>query len=98
MIIELSDNRRIYGGERDWAVQRPMQRKGKTEWRSFRYYSSFAGAVESCVHEEIRLHPARTLAEAIEAVTTITHRYRTLIPDQYRLAADSTGIQVRDTG
>lgn len=87
MKIQLSENRRIFGGKYDWAVQSPVTRKGKREWRSLRYYSSFAGAVESCVHEEIRLHPATTLAEAIEAVDTLIHRYNQLIPEEYRALA-----------
>lgn len=88
MIIPVTDNRRIYGGERDWAVQRPMKRKDGIEWQSFRYYSSFAGAMESCVHEEIRLHPAHTLTEAIEAVHKLIHKYEALIPSRYRLVKD----------
>ncbi|MEL6949819.1 MAG: hypothetical protein AAGM16_06800 [Pseudomonadota bacterium] len=84
MIIQISDNRRIFGGKHDWALQRRGFRKGKPCWESFKYYSSFGGALESAVHEEIRLHPARTLAEAIDAVADVVRRYNDLIPVQFR--------------
>ena len=86
MIIRISDNRRICGGKHDWALQRLGFRKGKPRWESFKYYSSFGGALESAVHEEIRLHPAHTLAEAIDAVADIVRRYTDLIPEQFRIA------------
>ena len=66
MIIQISETRRIKGGELAWELQRPRIRKGKAAWESFKWFNSFGSALESAVHEEIRLHPAQTLSEAIE--------------------------------
>jgi len=86
MIIQTSDDRRIKGGERAWELQRPRTRKGKTGWESFKWFNSFGSALESAVQEEIRLHPANTLSEAIEAVSGIVRRYNDLIPAEFELS------------
>ncbi|WP_405241505.1 hypothetical protein [Lentisalinibacter salinarum] len=85
MIVQVSNERRIKGGERAWELQRPRVRKGKTDWESFKWFNSFGSALESAVREEIRLHPAQTLTEAIEAVSGVVRRYNALIPGEYLL-------------
>jgi len=85
MIVQISEDRRIRGGERAWELQRPRTRKGKTGWESFKWFNSFGSALESAVHEEIRAHPAQTLSEAIEAVCGIVQRYNQLIPAEFEL-------------
>lgn len=86
MIIPISEELRIRGTELCWELQRRRSRKGESCWEAFKYYSTFGQALEGSVHREIRLHPAHTLADAIEAVSGIVRRYEELIPDKYRLA------------
>ena len=50
-----------------------------------RWFNSFGRAVEDAVHSEIRLHPANSLSEAIEAVSILVQRYEKLIPSEFRL-------------
>ncbi|WP_405222212.1 hypothetical protein [Lentisalinibacter sediminis] len=85
MIVHISEERRIKGGELAWELQKPRKRKGKTGWESFKWFNSFGSALESAVREEIRLHPAQTLSEAIEAVSGIVRRYNELIPAEFEL-------------
>ncbi len=75
MIVPITDELRIRGTEFCWELQRARARHGKQEWEPFKYYSSFGRALEAAVEREIRLHPATTIAEAIEAVSAISHRY-----------------------
>ena len=85
MIVPLSDNMRIKGTERCWELQRLRARRGQPTWESFKYFGSFGQAVEAAVQREIRLHPAKTLAEAFEAVSGVVRRYDALIPPEFRL-------------
>ena len=83
MKIELSDDRRIIGTKYAWELQRRRTVKGEDCWRAYKWFRSFAMAVQEAVHSEIRLHPATGLVEAIKAVDTIVQRYARLIPREY---------------
>ena len=85
MIIPLKETLRIKGTETCWELQRVRSRRGKQEWESFKWFTTFGRAVDEAVHREIRLHPATTLAEAIEAVSGIVRKYEELIPSSYKL-------------
>ena len=84
MIIQIDDDRRIIGTKHCWEIQKKVNRKGEPFWMGRKFFSTFVGALESVVQEEIRLHPANDLAEAIEAVSEITQRFSDLIPANYR--------------
>ena len=85
MIVPLSDNLRIKGTEHCWELQRLRTRRGQVTWESFKYFGSFGQAVDAAVQREIRLHPAQTLAEAIDAVAEVSRRFNALIPAELRL-------------
>lgn len=85
MIVNLDDNIRIVGTERAWELQRHRNYKGGKRWEPYKWFATFRSALEEAVHREIRIHPATTLADAIEAVSGIVRRYEELIPSEYRL-------------
>ena len=86
MIIQLDPKTRIKGTERAWELQRQRNHKGGTKWESYKWFTTFRSALEEAVHREIRLHPARTLADAIDGVSDVLQKFEKLIPTEYRLA------------
>ncbi len=85
MKIKISDDRRIVGTKYAWELQRRRTVKGKDHWRAYKWFRSFAMAVQEAVHSEIREHPANDLAEAIEAVDSVVQRYAQLIPCEFEI-------------
>ena len=81
MIIPINDNLRIRGVEHCWQLEKARMRNGECEWTPFKYFSSIRSAVGEACRREIRLHPAATLTEAIEAVDEIAARYNKLLDD-----------------
>ena len=86
VIIPIDVNTRIVGTKRAWELQRPRTRKGKQGWEPYKWFNSFRSALEEAVHREIRIHPARTLADAIDGVADVVQKYEQLIPSEYRLS------------
>ena len=84
MIIQIDENTRIKGTEHCWELQRIRNYKGEKRWEPHKWFITFRQALDEAVHREIRLHPARDLAEAIEAVSAIIRRVSALIPPGYR--------------
>ncbi len=85
MKIKLSDDRRIVGTQYAWELQRRRTVKGEDCWRAYKWFRSFAMAVQEAVHAEISEHPANDLAEAIEAVDSVVQRYAQLIPCEFEI-------------
>ncbi len=85
MEIKLSDDLRIEGTEHCWVLQRRRVVKGEERWESFKWYPTFGSAVSGALHRDIRLHPAKSLVEAIQAVTNLVHRYTKLIPCEFEI-------------
>ncbi len=85
MRINLSDDRRIVGTKYAWELQRRRTVKGEDCWRAYKWFPSFARAVQEAVHTEIRTHPANDLAEAIQAVDSVVQRYAQLIPCEFEI-------------
>ena len=85
MIIPIDDRTRIVGTSRAWEIQRHRNYKGGKRWEPYKWFSTFRSALEEAVHHEIRIHPAASLSDAIEAVSGIIQRYDELIPTKYRL-------------
>lgn len=86
MIIQLDPKTRIKGTECDWQLQRQRNYKGGKRWESYKWFTTFRSALEEAVHREIRLHPARTLTDAIDGVSDVLQKFEKLIPSEYRLA------------
>ncbi len=91
MRINLSDDLRIAGTKYAWELQRRRTVKGEDCWRAYKWFRSFAMAVQEAVHSEIREHPANDLAEAIEAVDSVVQRYAQLIPCEFEIKRKDTG-------
>jgi len=85
MIIEIDSKTRIKGLDSCWALQKKRTRDGLNTWQSYKWFQSFGKALEEAVHRDIRTHPAASLSEAIEAVSSLVQRYEQLIPSKYRL-------------
>ena len=84
MIIQIDEKKRIHGTSMCWQLERPKHRKETgLVWEPYKYFATFGQALGAAGEEEIRTHPARTLAEAIAAVSTISQKYGEL----FRLSA-----------
>ena len=81
MIIQLSKEYRVRGAEHCWQLEKRRVRKDKHEWEAFKYFSSLGEAVGAACRREIRLNPANSLADAIEAVDQIADRYSKLLDE-----------------
>ena len=86
MIIQIDEKTRIKGTSRCWELQRHRRYKGRMKWEPYKWFPSFRQAVADAVHREIRVHPARTLADAIDGVADVVQKYEQLIPSEYRLS------------
>lgn len=81
MIIPIDREIRIRGTEHCWQLEKAVKRKGQREWQAFKYYKSLSDAVGEACGREIRIHPARTLSDALQAVGQIAARYNKLLDD-----------------
>ena len=81
MILPLSDECRIRGTEHCWQLEFSKQVKGNCEWRAQKYFTRLDCALREAAWREIRLYPAETLAEAIQAVDAVVARYSQIIDD-----------------
>lgn len=81
MIIPISKKIRIRGTADCWQLEKSRLVKEQTRWTPFKYFSDLGQAVSAAVRREIRVHPANSLAEAIEAVDQIAARYNNLLDD-----------------
>ena len=86
MIVQLDSKTRIKGTERAWELQRKRNYKGGTKWESYKWFTTFRSALEEAVHREIRLHPARTLTDAIDGVSDVLQKFEKLIPSEFKFA------------
>jgi len=87
MIISLSKDLRVRGTEHCWQLEKRRVRKDKHEWQAYKYFQTLGEAVRAACRREIRLHPAASLAEALQAVDKIADRYNKLLDDALREAA-----------
>jgi hypothetical protein len=84
MRIMIDDETRIVGTETCWELQRLRNYKGDKKWEPYKWFSTFRQALDEAVHREIRIHPASSIPEAIEAASAIVRRISELIPPGYR--------------
>jgi len=87
VIIPLSKDLRVRGTEHCWQLEKAVIRKGQRDWAAFKYFASLGKAVSEACRREIRVHPASSLAEALQAVDKIATRYNKLLDDAIREAA-----------
>ena len=87
MIISLSKDLRVRGTEQCWQLEKAVMRKGQRAWAAFKYFSSLGKAVSEACRREIRVHPASSLTDALQAVDKIAARYNKLLDDAIREAA-----------
>ncbi len=81
MIIPINDDVRIRGTEHCWQLERSRLVKEQTRWTPFKYFSDLGQAVSAAGQREIRLHSARGLKEALQAIDEIAARYNKLLDD-----------------
>ncbi len=81
MIIPLSKKIRIRGTADCWQLERSRLVKGQTRWTPFNYFSDLGQAVSAAGQREIRLHPANSLNDALQAIDQIAARYNKLLDD-----------------
>ncbi len=81
MIIPLSKKIRIRGTADCWQLERSRLVKGQTKWEAFKYFSDLGQAVSAAGQREIRLHPANSLNDALQAIDEIAARYIKLLDD-----------------
>ena len=81
MIITIDKDIRIRGTEHCWQLEKAIIRKGKRDWAPFKYFKSLSDAVGEACRHEIRLDPANSLNEGLQAIDKITARYSKLLDD-----------------
>ncbi len=81
MIIPIDKEIRIHGTADCWQLERSRSVKGQTRWTPFKYFSDLGQAVSAAVRRDIRLHPAASLNDALQAIDEIAARYNKLLDD-----------------
>ena len=85
MIIPIDEKTRIVGTNHAWELQRHRNYKGGKKWEPYKWFTTFGQALAEAVHREIRIHPARSVSEAILAVAGVVQKYEKLIPSEYKV-------------
>ena len=75
MIIPIDEKTRIRGTETCWQLEKTRTVKGETEWRPFKYFTTFGEALHAAAQREIRTFPSNGIAEAIAACNRVTQKY-----------------------
>ena len=81
MIIPIDKEIRIRGTAECWQLEKSIIRKGMRDWAPFKYFKSLSDAVGEACGREIRLHPANSLNEGLQAIDKIAARYNKLLED-----------------
>ncbi len=85
MIIPLSKKIRVRGTADCWQLEKAVKRKGQASWQAFKYFSGLGQAVSGACEREIRLDPANSLNDALQAIDKIAARYSKLLDDALAL-------------
>ncbi len=72
MIIPINEQYRIATDPYQWIIQTKRTRCGRKEWRAETYHPTFESALQSLGELMVRQSNAETLADALDAVKTIT--------------------------
>ena len=81
MIIQVGKELRIRGTKYCWQLEALRKYKGKDEWRAFKWHSTIDSALREAAQREVRLNPASSLTDAIEAVVQIGAKYARIFDD-----------------
>ena len=85
MNIPFGEDYLISSDEHCWTVKKKRTRKGRVDWRSVTYHSTFAQAIQNLGQRWVRESEANTLAEALVAVENITTQLSQAIPTTLRI-------------
>ncbi len=91
MIILINDRHRIASDQYAWSIQKPVRRKGKISWESFRWYATAEQAVNGLVELMVRLSDAETLIEAIQDVNRICSELSSALTPEFAVRRVSKG-------
>ena len=72
MIIPINQQYRITTDPYQWIIQTKRTKYGKEEWRAETYHPTFESALQSLGELLVRQSNAETLADALDAVKTVT--------------------------
>jgi hypothetical protein len=81
MIIQLTPDRRIFGGERAWELQHLKISQARSEWRPYKWFPTLDMALREAAHAEIRTAPVEGLRAALATVNSVVARYKRLVDD-----------------
>ena len=81
MIIAIDHKLRIRGTETCWQLERLKKIKGEIVWKPYKYFTTVDSALHSAAQRELRLDPAQTVAEALDACVRVTHKYAQIFDD-----------------
>lgn len=79
MILQLDERHRLFGGERAWELQSLKVVKGRSEWRSYKWFPTLDSALREAARAEIRTEPVQGLVEAIGAADRVIAKYSAII-------------------
>ena len=85
MNIPINDKYRIASNKHSWAIQKPIRRKGKASWESFRWYATAEQTVNGLAELMVRLSKAETLVEAIDEVNRICTELSTALTPKFEV-------------
>jgi hypothetical protein len=94
MILNISPDRRIYGGEYQWEVQKLHIVKGQRRWRSYLYFPDVRSAVQWLARDEIRTADVEGLAQAIETAERVAAKFAALIDGPVEKLAERAKLRV----
>ena len=72
MIIPINQQYRITTDPYQWIIQTKRTKYGKEEWRAETYHPTFESALQSLGELLVRQSNAETVADALDAVKTVT--------------------------
>ena len=72
MIIRINEQYRVTTDPYQWIIQTKRTKYGKEEWRAETYHPTFESALQSLGELLVRQSNAETLADALDAVKTVT--------------------------
>ena len=97
MIVPITEQYRITTDPYQWIVQKKRSRKGKEDWESQTYHTSFQSALQSIGERLVRGSDAETLVDAladVEKAITILSQARTLQLEQVLTVSEEEIEQV----
>ena len=99
MILPLNRYLRLEGRPLAWELQKRRTRQGKDVWEPIKYYRRLGHALAEAGEREVRLMEGSSLADAAEAFTRVTDRYRKILDGAFsELSRRADRVEQRETG